>query len=69
MHSVGSPLMWTVFAVVVTAALALDLFVFHRHAHTVRAREAGMWVLVWIALAAAFGGWIWYAAGHKAGLE
>src|SRR6185503_17522122 len=69
MHSVGSPLMWTVFAVVVTAALALDLFVFHREAHSVKAREAGMWVLVWIALAAAFGGWIWYAAGHKAGLE
>jgi tellurite resistance protein TerC len=68
-HSVASPLMWTVFTVVVTGALALDLFVFHRHAHSVKAREAGMWVLVWIALAAAFGGWIWYAAGHKAGLE
>jgi len=68
-ESVGTPLMWSVFAVVVTAALALDLFVFHREAHSIKAREAGMWVLVWIALAAAFGGWIWYTAGHQAGLE
>ena len=67
--SVGSPLMWTVFSVVVTTALALDLFVFHRHAHSVRAREAGAWVLVWIALAAAFGAWIWFAAGHRAAFE
>jgi tellurite resistance protein TerC len=69
MESVGSPLMWTVFAVVVTASLALDLFVFHRKVHEVRPREAGAWVLVWVALAAAFGIWIWFEAGTAAGLE
>ena len=68
-ESVGTSLMWTVFAVVVVGSLALDLFVFHRQAHEVRAREAGMWVLVWVALAAAFGVWIWLEAGHRAGLE
>src|SRR6185503_16256015 len=69
MESVGSPLMWTVFAVVVVGALAVDLFVFHRHAHEVRAREAGAWVLVWIALAAVFAAWIWFRTGHRAALE
>src|ERR1044072_4355100 len=61
--------MWSVFAVVVVGSLALDLFVFHRQAHEVRAREAGMWVLIWVALAAAFAAWIWLEAGSRAGLE
>lgn len=68
-ESVGNPLMWSVFAVVVVGSLALDLFVFHRQAHEVRAREAGMWVLIWVALAAAFAAWIWLEAGSRAGLE
>jgi tellurite resistance protein TerC len=68
-ESVGNPLMWSVFAVVVVSALALDLFVFHRKAHEVRPREAGGWVLVWISLAAAFGAWTWLEAGKQAGLE
>src|ERR1044072_336385 len=61
--------MWSVFAVVVVGSLALDLFVFHRQAHEVRAREAGMWVLIWVALAAACAAWIWLEAGSRAGLE
>jgi tellurite resistance protein TerC len=68
-ESVGTPLMWGVFVAVVVAALALDLFVFHRHARQVRVREAGMWVLVWISLAAAFGAWMWAVAGHRPALE
>lgn len=68
-QTVGNPLMWSIFTAVVVIALALDLFVFHRKAHEVRAREAGTWVLVWIALAAAFGFWIWLEAGRRAGLE
>ena len=69
MQSVGTPLMWGVFAAIVVSALALDLFVFHREAHEIRTREAGIWVLVWVALAAVFAGWIWIEAGHHAGLE
>jgi tellurite resistance protein TerC len=34
--------------------LALDLGVFHRKAHVVSLREAGLWSAVWIALALAF---------------
>src|SRR6185437_5001150 len=43
------------FAVVVLAALALDLGVFHRTAHVVSAREALRWTAVWIAIATAMG--------------
>jgi tellurite resistance protein TerC len=34
--------------------LALDLGVFHRHAHTVSVKEAGLWSVVWVTLALAF---------------
>ena len=68
-ESVGTPLMWGVFGVVVVTALALDLFVFHREAHEVRFREAAVWVAVWMALACAFGFWTWYEAGAERGLE
>ena len=69
MQSVGTPLMWGVFAVVVAGALALDLFVFHRHSRQVRVREAAAWVMVWIALAAAFALWIRWESGGRAALE
>jgi tellurite resistance protein TerC len=69
METVGSPLMWGVFWVVVVTALALDLFVFHREAHEVRLREAGGWVAVWMSLAVAFGVWIWLDAGHERCME
>jgi tellurite resistance protein TerC len=68
-ESVGTPLMWGVFGVVVVTALALDLFVFHREAHEVRLREAAVWVAIWMSLATAFGFWTWYEAGAERGLE
>lgn len=34
--------------------LALDLGVFHRHAHVVSAREAGMWTSIWVTCAMLF---------------
>jgi hypothetical protein len=46
------------------AALALDLGVFHRHAHTVSFRESVTWSAVWVATALAFNyGFYLYAAG------
>ncbi|MBI5083168.1 MAG: TerC family protein [Acidobacteria bacterium] len=38
----------------VVALLALDLGVFHRKAHAVSFREAGIWSVVWIGMALAF---------------
>ena len=42
------------FVAVVVVMLALDLGVFHRHAHEVRMREALGWTVVWVACALAF---------------
>ena len=41
--SVGSPLVWALFGVIVVAVLAIDLGIFHRKAHVVRMREAAIW--------------------------
>jgi tellurite resistance protein TerC len=46
---------WVVFIAAVLFFLALDLGVFHRHAHVVRFREALLWTAVWFASAMAFG--------------
>lgn len=45
---------WVGFIAFVLAMLALDLGVFHREAHEVRPKEAGIWTAVWVALAMAF---------------
>ena len=59
----GSPLVWTLFAAVVILALAVDLGIFHRHAHVVRIREAAIWTMVWAALALGFNAFIYYRFG------
>ena len=50
-ESVGTPMLWTGFTLLVLALLALDLGVFHRREHAVRTKEALTWTVVWIALA------------------
>jgi len=42
------------FTVFVFVLLALDLGVFHRHAHTVSFKEAATWSVVWVSLALSF---------------
>lgn len=42
------------FTVFVLAMLALDLGVFHKHAHEVKFKEAATWSVVWISLALLF---------------
>ena len=49
--------------------LVLDLGVFHRRAHTVKFREALLWSIVWIALAAIFAVVIYFWHGHAPTLE
>ena len=49
--------------------LVLDLGVFHRRTHTVKFREALIWSLVWIAMAAAFAVVIYFWHGRTPSLE
>ena len=53
-ETIGSPLSWAGFIVFVLAMLAIDLGVFHKKAHEVSLKEAGIWSAVWVALAVVF---------------
>jgi tellurite resistance protein TerC len=61
--------LWIAFNAFVLAMLAVDLFVFHKEAHEVRAREAAAWSLVWIVLGLVFGAGVYRFMGRDAGLE
>jgi tellurite resistance protein TerC len=67
--SVGTPALWIGFTVFVLALLALDLGVFHRHAHEVGVREASVWSAVWIGLALGFNVLVHDWFGSERGLE
>ena len=59
---------WIGFLAFVLTMLALDLGVFHREAHEVKPREAGIWVTVWVSLALVFAGGLWWYAGRDVAL-
>jgi tellurite resistance protein TerC len=52
--SVGTPIFWLGFTLLVVLMLAIDLGVFHRDAHEVKFKEALIWSIVWTSLAAIF---------------
>jgi tellurite resistance protein TerC len=68
-ETVGTPALWAGFVAFVLVLLALDLGVFHRNAHAVSVREAGIWSAVWVALALAFNGLVVHWFGSERGLE
>jgi len=68
-ESIGTPLFWASFLAVILILLAVDLGVFHRHAHSVKVKEAAIWSLVWIVLSLSFGMWIYRNFGKQHGLE
>nr|WP_225937781.1 TerC family protein [Myxococcus sp. RHSTA-1-4] len=49
--------------------LALDLGLFHRKAHAVSPKEAGIWTVVWISISLLFCAGIWHYRGHEQGLQ
>ncbi len=64
MISIGTPLLWSLFAVFVLVALAIDFFAMNRQgAHAVSMREAGVWSLIWVAVSFVFVGWLWWYLG------
>ena len=65
----GTPIRWFAFNLFILAALALDLGVFHRKAHKIRLKEAGLWSALWITLATVFGIGVWHWFGEQRGLE
>ncbi|HWS76321.1 MAG TPA: TerC family protein [Quisquiliibacterium sp.] len=70
MISIGTPMLWSLFAAFVLVALAIDFFAMNRQgAHTVTMREAGLWSLVWVAVSFLFVGWLWWYLGGASGDE
>lgn len=59
---------WVGFNAFVLVMLALDLGVFHRKAHVVHPREAGVWVAVWVSLALVFAGGLYFLEGRQVAL-
>ena len=62
-------LVWIGFNLFVLAMLALDLGVFHRQAHEVSIREAGVWSVLWISLALAFNAGLYFWRGGEVALQ
>ena len=67
--SIGTPLLWAGFTLLVLLLLALDLGVFHRRVHVIHAREALLWSVFWICLALLFNVGVYFWFGHKHALE
>ena len=65
----GTPIhVWVVFAVVITAALVLDLGVFHRKSKKVSLRVALIESAAWIVLSLLFAVYVHYSRGTQAGV-
>jgi tellurite resistance protein TerC len=60
---------WILFNLFAVTMLVLDLLVFHRSGHVVRPREALAWSAMWIGLAAAFAGVVFFWQGRQVALE
>jgi tellurite resistance protein TerC len=62
--------MWIGFIVFVLGMLALDMFALGgRHAHRVKPKEALSWSLIWVSLAFAFAGLMWWYLDANVGRE
>ncbi len=60
---------WALFLVFIAAMLALDLGVFHKHAHEIARKEALLWSAAWIGIAILFNLGVYAFQGSEAGLQ
>ena len=61
MMTIGTPLMWTLFAAFVLLALLIDFFALNRQgAHKVSIKEATVWSVVWVGVSFVFVAWLWW---------
>jgi tellurite resistance protein TerC len=56
---------WGAILALIVAALALDLFVFHKDAHDVSLKEAGITSAIWVSFGLLFGVGVWWFAGAQ----
>src|ERR1700674_5604274 len=65
----GTWTLWIAFNAGIALLLLFDLGVFHRRAHAISIREAGLESALWVALSVGFGLWILASHGRGPGLE
>jgi tellurite resistance protein TerC len=65
----SSTWLWIGFTAFILFMLSLDLGLFNRKAHSIHYREAAVWSLVWVTLAAIFAGIVFWSQGQQRGLE
>lgn len=53
-------LVWIIFIAIIIVFLALDLGVFHRTPHVISTKEAATWTTIWVSVALAFSGVIYW---------
>lgn len=70
MQTVGTPLLWGSFAVVVLIMLAIDLLLQGRRgAQTMSFKQAAVWSLVWVSVSLLFSAAFWWYLEGNAGRE
>ena len=70
MNTVGTPLRWGGFAVVVVIMLAIDLLLQGRRgAHAMTMKQAAAWSLVWVTLSLLFNAAFWWYLAQTQGRE
>ena len=70
MQTVGTPLLWGSFAVVVLIMLAIDLFLQGRRgAQTMSFKQAAVWSLIWISVSLLFSAAFWWYLDNHASRE
>jgi TerC family integral membrane protein len=68
MNTVGTPLLWGGFAVIVVIMLAIDLLLQGRRgAHTMTMKQAATWSLVWVTLSLLFNAAFWWYLAQTQG--
>ena len=66
----GTPLwLWAAFFTTVVALLALDLGVLHRKSREIGVRESLLMSALYIGVALAFGGWVWWHLGDAVAMD
>ncbi|MCO6508694.1 MAG: TerC family protein [Snodgrassella sp.] len=66
MNSVGTPLFYGVFIVIVIVMIAIDMLTLKKEGmHRVSTKEALLWTSVWIAVSLGFAGWLYFELAHN----
>ncbi len=66
----GTPVyFWVAFIAIVVGLLVFDLGILHKDEHEISAKESLSLYGFYVAIAMAFGAWVWWARGADAGLE